>query len=794
MRLSLLLLPVVALACRTATDPKSSSAGLSSEEGTLEDGDGDGVPDGEDCDDTNAAIGPDADEVCNGIDDNCDGAVDEGVLLEFWADADGDGFGDPGVVVSGCEVPEGHVVPGEVDCDDRDAAVFPGAAEVCNGIDDDCNLEVDEGLGERFLPDADGDGFGDDEGGERFCEAPDGFVPESAGGDCDDDRADVHPDATELCNEVDDNCDGEVDEGVTTVFFIDLDDDGWGAPDTTIDACAEPEGYASLAGDCDDGAANVHPDATEVCNGIDDNCDTQVDLEDPALDRSTATTFYADGDGDGYGDAGAPTLACAAPTGFSSDATDCDDGDGGVSPGATEVCNGVDDDCNTLTDDADPGLDTASASTWYTDGDGDGYGDASASSVSCEAPTGGVSDATDCDDGNDAVNPGATEVCNGVDDDCNTLTDDADPGLDASSATTWYTDDDGDGYGDASASTVACTAPSDTVADDSDCDDGAATVYPGAPAACDGTDADCDGLVDNDGDGDGYADSACGGLDCDDADATVVPEADGSCAEGTDCLDLLGKGHTTSGTYTIDPDGYETGEGPFDVTCDMTTDGGGWTLAMHLHDMAGLNEDDFISLFGHNRFTDETWSYDASTGTISDTLPSSGMVQLSGQGMIGVDRMSGLWDDVRMACSASDSDLTETAWAQVDGYASTNGSWELLGASANGSSFSVDSMLQSTGQSIIWHDNELNTHNSNHYLCDIYNTTYTSAGGAPQFGFCYTDFLNNPNTSDPGDSIVTLSFGTIEGADGWSQGFTGECGNMGWTALQNEGTFSIWLR
>ena len=867
MRLSLLLVPVIALACRTTTDPKSDDDGLSDGNGSFEDGDGDGVPADEDCDDTNAAVGPDAAEICNGIDDNCDGSVDEGVLMEFWADADGDGFGDPGAVTAGCEVPTDHVEPGESDCDDTDSAVFPGASETCNGIDDDCDIEVDEGLGDVFLPDLDNDGWGDADGAELHCEAPDGFVPESAAGDCDDEDADVNPDATEVCNEVDDDCNELVDEGVTDVFYIDLDSDGWGAPDTTIDACAEPEGYATNVGDCDDADPLVNPDASEICNGLDDDCDSLVDDADPTLDTSSASTFYADTDSDGFGDAASTTVACAAPSGFSADATDCDDTDGAVFPGATEVCNAVDDDCDSLVDDADPGLDTSTASTWYDDSDGDGfgnasattvscdapsdavtdatdcddtdsavfpgatevcnsvdddcdslvddddtdldtstastwysdsdsdgYGDASATTLSCDAPTGTVTDATDCDDTDSAVFPGATEVCNSVDDDCDSLVDDDDPGLDLSTASSWYDDDDGDGYGDAAHGAVACDAPTGTVSDDSDCDDADAAVYPGAPLACDGTDADCDGAIDNDNDGDGYAASTCGGSDCDDTDASIVPESDGSCAEGSDCLDLLSRGYTSSGTYTIDPDGYGTGESPFDVTCDMTTDGGGWTLAMHLHDMSGLDEDDFISLFGHNRFTDETWSYDASTGIISDTLPSAGMVQLNGQGMLGVDLMDGLWDDVRMACSASDDDLTETAYAQVDGYATTNGGWDLLGAASNGTSYSVTSSLQSTGQSTIWHDNELNTHNSNHYLCDIYNVTYSSAGGAPQFGFCYTDFLNNPNSSDPGDSIVTIAFGTVEGADGWSTGFTAECGNMGWSALQNQGTFSIWLR
>jgi beta-lactamase superfamily II metal-dependent hydrolase len=142
-----------------------------------------------------------------------------------------------------------------------------------------------------------------------------------------------------------------------------------------------------------------------------------------ALDIATGTeqTFYADADGDGYGNAAVTQLACTVPLGYVTDATDCDDGNQAVNPAANEVCNGIDDDCDGLTDDADPGV--LGQTLWYADADGDGYGNAAVTQLACTAPSGFVANATDCDDGNQAVNPGATEICNGIDDDCDTVID-----------------------------------------------------------------------------------------------------------------------------------------------------------------------------------------------------------------------------------------------------------------------------------------------------------------------------------------------------------------------------------
>jgi hypothetical protein len=828
-------------ACRTEPKPgtEGSTGGL---EGTETDEDGDGYGE-DDCNDGDASVHPGAVERCDGIDNNCDGQVDEGATAVFYEDSDADGFGDDARATEACAAPEGFVASAG-DCDDANPAVFPSAAEACDGLDNDCDGSIDEDVGTVVFADVDGDGHGDPATEDRACTVEDGFV--ELGDDCDDADPESFPGNPEVCDEADNNCDGAVDEGVGTTFYVDADADGWGLVDQTTEACAVPEGYAAVPGDCVDTDPAVHPAATEVCNGQDDDCDALVDDADDVWDTSTGGVFYTDADADGYGDPANSTEACSAPSGTVTNSGDCNDAEPLAWTGNTESCDSVDNDCNGAVDegvtttyytdadadgygdpassteacsapsgtvtntgdcnDAEPlawtgntescdsvdndcngAVDEGVTTTYYTDADADGYGDPASSTEACSAPSGTVTNSGDCNDAEPLAWTGNTESCDSVDNDCNGA-------VDEGVTTTYYTDADADGYGDPASSTEACSAPSGTVSDSTDCDDTDASVYPSAPLACDGTDADCDGSIDNDSDGDGFSADTCGGDDCDDTDATVLPEADGTCALGADCRSLLAKGWTSSGTYTIDPDGHGTGEGPFDVSCDMSTDGGGWTLFLHLHDMSGLDEDDFIALFGHNRFTDELWSFDSATGAIDDALPASGLVLTSGQGALGADLMDGLWDDLRMSCSRTDSDPTESAYAQVDGYATTSGSWDLLGAVANGTSYAVDSTLQSTGQSTIWHDNETTSHNSNHYLCDIYNTTYTSAGGAPQFGFCYTDFLNNPNSSDYGDSIVTIAFGTVEGADGWSTGFTGECGNMGGSALQNAGTFSIWLR
>jgi hypothetical protein len=427
--------------------------------------------------------------------------------------------GDDGADDGGDNTPvdaDGDGVTADDDCDDGDADVFPGADEVCNGVDDDCDGATDEDLGSMWFADVDGDGFGDPATGAQACDAPSGTVADNT--DCDDTNPQAAPDQVEVCDEVDNNCDGEVDEGVTTSFYADVDGDGYGVSSSVVEACSLPDGFAAEAGDCDDTDGDVWPGTSESCDGIDNNCDGTID-EATALD---ASTWFSDTDTDGYGDPTTGTVACDMPSDTVLDSTDCDDTNAAVNPGATEVCNAIDDDCDALIDDDDSDLDPSTATSWYADTDSDGYGDASAVTVVCDMPSGTVLDATDCDDSESAVNPGATEVCNLVDDDCDGLIDDADSDLDASTATSWYADADSDGYGDPAVETVACAAPSSTVSDSSDCDDTDGAVSPSATEVWyDGVDQDCAGDDDDDADGDGDTALAAGGGDCDDNDASV---------------------------------------------------------------------------------------------------------------------------------------------------------------------------------------------------------------------------------------------------------------------------------
>ncbi len=241
----------------------------------------------------------------------------------------------------------------------------------------------------------------------------DGF--DELSGDCDDANPYVFPGAQEFCNGTDDDCDGEVDEVGALggeSFHADADGDGWGISGYDVDACSAPPGYAERRGDCHDGDPAINPGADEVCDHIDNDCDGRVD-EDSAVG---APTWYPDLDGDGFGDAAKPTPACEQPWDHVSGeaGVDCDDVDPNVNPAATETCEtSYDDDCDGTAND----VDAYDCQDWYADLDGDGH--AGTAVCLCE-PEGDYryEEATDCDDGDAAVNPDAVEVSNWLDDDC----------------------------------------------------------------------------------------------------------------------------------------------------------------------------------------------------------------------------------------------------------------------------------------------------------------------------------------------------------------------------------------
>ena len=391
----------------------------------------------------------------------------------------------------------------------------------------------------EFTPDADLDGDWD---------------PSYGGGDCDESDSSVYTGADEYCDNIDNNCDGNIDEDSALdalTWYADLDGDSYGNTSEVLYSCDQPSNTSGQDGDCDDANNLIHPGAVEICDGLDNDCDTFIDDDDPDLDASSGVTFYADADGDGYGDATNMIQACDQPEGYVAEATDCDDGSSANYPGADEVCDDVDNDCDGEIDNG-----AIDAPTWYGDNDGDGHGGDRFTVVDCDQPDNYVSSSDDCNDADaefypgapetdcadpndyncdgsvgyadldgdgfaacqecddlqEAINPSATEICDGLDNDCSGLIDD-----NAVDAASWYADADGDGYGDPESILSACERPEGAVDDNTDCDDTDASVHPGAvEIADDGLDNDClDGDAHDGGSDTGVDGKNQGGGGCD---------------------------------------------------------------------------------------------------------------------------------------------------------------------------------------------------------------------------------------------------------------------------------------
>lgn len=367
------------------TSPDADATGCA--EGT-HDLDGDGICEYA-CEVSNGGV-----EVCDGLDNNCDGQIDEG---------------DPGGGAT-CETANLGIckpgitacILGALECN----AINPSVPEDCgsdgtgNGLDDDCDGEVDEGCAECVEGDARDcytgpagtQGRGECLGGTQVCTG--GQWPACAG--------EVTP-ATEICNGKDDDCDGVIDNGVTTTYYLDGDNDGYGDddPTTSIQACSPSTGYVENADDCDDANAAINPDAVEVCDGFDNNCDGNIDQTPIGV---------------------ALTKSCGSNIGECEEGIKtCDAGSWGPCVGGVssqpEVCDGLDNSCSGVADD---GL--ATVNSWV-DADGDSYGVGRWRDriQKCDGAPGYATRRGDCDDDNPITYPGAPEICDGENNNCNAV-------------------------------------------------------------------------------------------------------------------------------------------------------------------------------------------------------------------------------------------------------------------------------------------------------------------------------------------------------------------------------------
>ncbi len=506
----------------TATDGDCTDGGESSGTG--------------DCNDADTSVFPGAPEVCDGVDQDCDGD-----LVETFTDTDGDLDPDCN---DGND--DNDPSPDSLDCADTDPSVYPGATEVCDAIDQDCDGDLVEGFADV------------NSNGTPDCIESDLDGDGSAATDCDDSNAAIYPGAPETPDDgIDQDCSG----ADTVTCLVDSDGDTFGSASVVLatDGDCLDTGETLVAGDCDDTSASTYPGAAETA-------DDSIDQDCSGFDT---VTCFVDGDGDGIGSSSTSLAADGEclDAGEASTSGDCDDSDATINPTASEIVDdGVDQDCS--------GADSV---TCQIDGDGDTFG----SSLTLVATDGDCSDAgestlaTDCDDAAVSIYPGATEVVgDGVDQDCN--------GTDTISC---YVDGDGDGLGGPATTTAAdgdCTDEGEATSN-GDCNDAVATIFPGAPEVCDGLDQDCDGdLVETYADTDGDLDPDCndddddddGSLDaadCADTDATVFPGATEICdgldqdCDG-DLLESFADSDSNGVPDCIEVDGD--GDGFFSNDCD----------------------------------------------------------------------------------------------------------------------------------------------------------------------------------------------------------------------------------
>ncbi len=377
----------------------------------------DGKPLGDDCDDSDGHRFPGNIEVCDPKhhDEDCDpktiGAKD----------SDADGFVDARCCDPESDAPNAKLHCGD-DCDDLKKNVNPKATEACDGFDNNCNGETDEGVTVMMYPDRDFDGRGSNKLDKswnckgvkseylqrvpkKVCAGEKGYSP--FGDDCNDCDPNIYPGQLEICDGKDNDCNGRVDERHDEAqWYPDVDGDSFGdlnavSPDV-VKSCEPVKNHVLIATDCDDHDAARNPAADEVCDGKDNDCRNGADYK-------IHTNDFEDDDGDHIAD-----FQCGAG------ATDCDDNDPTTGSGDVEICDQRDNDCDGAVDEG------VTSTVWYADRDGDGYGDDTApEQVYCGVIPGRTALPGDCDDTNPSIHPHAVEICDNINQDCDSQTDES---------------------------------------------------------------------------------------------------------------------------------------------------------------------------------------------------------------------------------------------------------------------------------------------------------------------------------------------------------------------------------
>ncbi|MCB2195746.1 MAG: hypothetical protein KQH79_07790 [Bacteroidetes bacterium] len=539
----------------------------------------------DDCDDSNSNSYPSADEICDNMDNDCDNEIDEDAIdMQTWyLDSDNDGYGNAENYIVSCNAGEGYVTNSD-DCDDENESINPSVDEYCDGMDNDCNGVIDDNPVDitTWYLDSDEDGYGNPDQIILACSQPEGYV--SISNDCDDTNMNVNPDQDEFCDDIDNNCNGIIDEDAVDAltWFADLDYDGYGDPYNTIVACTQPEGYVNNDSDCDDNNPDVNPEGTEVTDGMDNDCDGEVD-------EGTITMCESDDDclpgficmnGDCIEVVASETNCSDGMDNDADGLVDCDDGDCIGTP----ECDGSNEDSD---EDGIPNEVDNCPNTYnpmQEDENDDGIGDACDETSTCECGNGIVEDCEECDDGNLSSGDGCDSSCQLEEDQvCGDGICDAGENCETCPSDCPCEDDaDGDGY-----------------SADMDCDDNNPSIYPGAPEPeCSLVDYNCDGQTAPDGmqcsEGtcisgicvsdtetcnDGIINGAetdvdCGGPDCQPCSTASLCNVNSDCESGICVNGICMEASCTDGIQNGNETGVDCG-GPDCTPCIIDSDGDG---------------------------------------------------------------------------------------------------------------------------------------------------------------------------------------------------------------------------